>query len=272
MVRGGQFQPVSLLGRRGSVERERRRITIPGVIKKLEEQLGGAVTRSAFYPIPSVCGITDFMEMVSGERKYRLSTPFACGMATYLLKDRGEVLPVTSFLDVAGLLKYLQRTAGEEKKHCRGPRGARCRVSVAKTLWGIRKYVHRRPDDLNIARMFMESIISGSYEAFLNFHVNTLFIGMMHFQDPYNYDLERVRKCSIHYATPDGGIIPFCAFNVLPDLYRDRVERRFSFSQHEGEAANGRRLRDDMYRRRFGTSDKKRIVEYYNSCLRGANI
>jgi len=48
---------------------------------------------------------------------------------------------------------------------------------------------------------------------------------MMHFQDPYNFDLERVKRCGIHYATPDGRIIPFCSYN---NIYRREIEKKFS--------------------------------------------
>ena len=41
----------------------------------------------------------------------------------------------------------------------------------------------------------------------------TLLVAGMHFMDAYNYELERVRRCIIHYATPAGRIIPFCAYN-----------------------------------------------------------
>jgi uncharacterized radical SAM superfamily Fe-S cluster-containing enzyme len=46
---------------------------------------------------------------------------------------------------------------------------------------------------------------------------------MMHFMDQYNYDVTRVRRCNIHYLSPDGRIIPFCTYNVLDDIYRDNI-------------------------------------------------
>jgi len=54
---------------------------------------------------------------------------------------------------------------------------------------------------------------------------NILMVGMMHFQDSYNFDLERLERCGIHYATPDGRVIPFCAMNTL---YRPLIEKQFS--------------------------------------------
>jgi hypothetical protein len=47
----------------------------------------------------------------------------------------------------------------------------------------------------------------------------------MHFMDPYNFDLERVQRCIIHYATPDGRLIPFCTMNTI---HRQEIERQFA--------------------------------------------
>ena len=86
----------------------------------------------------------------------------------------------------------------------------------------------------------------GDYKALGEFHYRALFLGMMHFQDKYNYDVERVKRCVIHYVMPDGRIVPFCAFNVLPELYRDVVQKKYSISIEEWERTTGKRLADDF--------------------------
>ncbi|MCG2723178.1 MAG: hypothetical protein ABIF85_05880 [Nanoarchaeota archaeon] len=48
--------------------------------------------------------------------------------------------------------------------------------------------------------------------------------------DSYNHDIDRVQRCVIHYAVPDGRIIPFCAFNVLPESYREQINKKFGIS------------------------------------------
>jgi hypothetical protein len=63
----------------------------------------------------------------------------------------------------------------------------------------------------------------GSYKSLGNFMQRVLMIGIMHFQDPYNFDLERLERCGIHYAIPDGRIIPFCAMN---SIYRPKIEEQ----------------------------------------------
>ena len=39
-------------------------------------------------------------------------------------------------------------------------------------------------------------------------------ISAMAFQDVWNLDLERLRDCCIHVMSPDGRLIPFCAYNL----------------------------------------------------------
>ena len=72
---------------------------------------------------------------------------------------------------------------------------------------------------------------------------------MMHFMDLWNYDIERVKKCCVHYAQPDGRIVPFCAFNVIPQWYRDKIQEKFSLSIPEWEKKTGKKLEDDIYKR-----------------------
>jgi uncharacterized radical SAM superfamily Fe-S cluster-containing enzyme len=49
----------------------------------------------------------------------------------------------------------------------------------------------------------------------------------MHFMDAYNYDVERVKRCVIHYAAPNGLLYPFCAYNSGP-CYREHIEKKYS--------------------------------------------
>ena len=49
--------------------------------------------------------------------------------------------------------------------------------------------------------MIGKTLIGQNFNALREFHWNALFIGIMHFMDKYNYDIERVQRCCIHYAT-----------------------------------------------------------------------
>jgi hypothetical protein len=78
------------------------------------------------------------------------------------------------------------------------------------------------------------------YRSLGEFHYKALFVGTMHFQDIYNYDVERVRRCVIHYATPDEKrrIVPFCSYNSGP-TYREEIERKFSVPLEEWRNMRG---------------------------------
>ena len=59
-----------------------------------------------------------------------------------------------------------------------------------------------------------------------------LTISMMHFQDVWNVETERLKRCCIHTVTPDGRLIPFCLFNINSTqgktLYRHEIFRKYS--------------------------------------------
>ena len=90
---------------------------------------------------------------------------------------------------------------------------------------------------------------------------------MMHFMDLYNYDIDRVQKCCIHYAIPDGRIIPFCAFNVIPQVFRDKTQKEFSISAKEWEEVHKKKLKDDKYIRVLNEKKKKKIKNFYKKFI-----
>ena len=53
------------------------------------------------------------------------------------------------------------------------------------------------------------------------------FVTTLHFQDAYNFVLDRVQHCVIHYAAPNGRFYPFCTWNSGP-CHRYAVERQYS--------------------------------------------
>uniref|UniRef100_A0A7C3RAL2 Radical SAM protein n=1 Tax=Archaeoglobus fulgidus TaxID=2234 RepID=A0A7C3RAL2_ARCFL len=242
IIRGVNFQPVSLVGSMPRKEREQYRITIPDCIKAIEEQTGGEISRDDFYPVPSVVPISRFVEALTGQPQYELATHFACGMATYIFKEDGKLIPITRFIDVEGLFEFLTEKAEEIVK-------SRMKtIRAIKDILDLRKFVDtsKAPKGFNIARILYEVLVKHDYSTLGEFHLRSLFIGMMHFQDLYNYDIARVERCEIHYASPDGRIIPFCTFNVIPERYRDAIHEKYGVPIEEWERRTGRKLKDDI--------------------------
>lgn len=245
VIRGVNYQPVSLVGRMPREELERYRITIPDVIKRIEEQTNGEITMRDFFPVPSAMVISDFIESLTKRPMYDLSSHFACGAATYIFKDNGRFIPLTRFIDVEGLLEYLRERSQELKA------GKSKLLVGAKLLYNIGKFIdkEKKPKGLDIDKIIFNALVRHDYSTVGKFHMKSLFIGMMHFMDLYNYDIERVKRCCIHYAMTDRRVIPFCAFNVIPEWYRDKAQEAQGLSFEEWEARTGRQLKSDLYRR-----------------------
>ncbi|MHC1589650.1 MAG: tetraether lipid synthase Tes [Candidatus Hecatellaceae archaeon] len=246
IIRGVNFQPVSLVGRMPKHERERFRITIPDLIMRIEDYFNGEIGREDFYPVPCTTPISEFVESLAGKPKFEMTVHFACGMATYVFKDEGgKLIPLPKFVDVQGLFEYLAEKA-EELKQGKN----RYRV-LAGMLFKLGSFIDRekQPKGLNLPKILFNIFLKHDYRALGVFHHKTLFIGMMHFQDLYNWDIERVKRCGIHYAVPDGRVIPFCTFNVIPQWYRDKIHREYGIPIEEWERRTGRKLKDDYYKR-----------------------
>ena len=59
------------------------------------------------------------------------------------------------------------------------------------------------------------------------FTYKTLLVAGMHFMDVYNYDINRVKRCVIHYTAPNGLVYPFCTYNSGP-CFREKIEKQYS--------------------------------------------
>lgn len=244
-VSGVNYQPVSLVGRITKADVKKFRITIPDVIKKIEEQTNGIVSREDWYPVPFVTPITHFFEALTERPRYELTSHAACGMATYLFLDGDKIVPIPRFFDVEGFMEFLNEITSQV-------RGFTGKVYTSlKIMSKLSSFVDKKkqPKDLNIANILFNILKTGDYNSLGILQHKSLFVGMMHFMDLYNYDVERVERCCIHYAQPDGRIIPFCAFNVIPQWYRDKIQEKHSLSIPEWENKTGRKLENDLYKR-----------------------
>ena len=232
VIRAVNFQPVSLVGRMPKRDREKQRITIPGAIKEIEKQTNGVIKKEHWFSVPYTGGITKFIEALTGKFQYDLSIHFACGAGTYLILDKDDrIIPITEFLDAEGLINYLQETITEMEG-----KGRLMRKAIAvKAVMNIPKFIdkEKQPKSMNLGKMLMNIFLHHDFNSLGEFHNRTLFLGMMHFQDEYTYDINRVERCDIHYAMPDGEVLPFCTFNVFPEVYRDKIQKQYSIPADE---------------------------------------
>jgi len=237
-VRGVNFQPVAIMGRINKEKRKEMRITIPEVMQLADEQTRGLVKMSDWYSIPITVPLSQFLGNVKNEKFVDLSPHPHCGMGTYLFIDGEKVTPISDHLDIEKLFKSLN-TANSQLEQGKTTRARLIAVS------GILRNIRFKE-----LRKFIRALVYKSdYTSLNHLHHSMILISSMHFQDPYNFDLERVQRCVIHYAIPDGRLIPFCAMN---NLHRQGIEDKFAKPLNESNktplydvAALTKRIREE---------------------------
>jgi len=222
VVKGINVQPISFAGRIDLEERAKRRITIPDFLALLEEQTDNQITREDFYPIPFVAPVSYLIEAETGLPQVIFSVHPHCGAATYIFHHQDRLIPINRFMDVEGFFELIKDVVADFN----GSRLDKLKMN-GKIIKELPKLIDESkvPGDLHVTKMLLNILGNGTRKSLKEFHNKALFLGAMHFQDLYNFDLKRVQRCGIHYATPDGRIIPFCTYNTL---HRQEVEDRFS--------------------------------------------
>jgi uncharacterized radical SAM superfamily Fe-S cluster-containing enzyme len=188
------------------------RITIPDFMRSVEEQTNGAIRTSDFYPVPIVVPVSKAVGSMQDKRYVEFTAHPHCGMATYLFIENGKIIPITQKATIEKFWASVKKIYEDAVKDGR-------KVKKRSLLMPVMKNVK-----LSFMRKYIWKVLAdGSYEALGDLQRQSILLSSMHFMDPYNFDLERVQRCVIHYAVPDGRIIPFCTMN---SIHRPEVEKK----------------------------------------------
>ncbi|MBN2289632.1 MAG: radical SAM protein [Candidatus Glassbacteria bacterium] len=229
VLSGISYQPVSLVGRIDDKERERMRFTLPDLARCIEEQTG-ICKKSDWYPLSFVTPISKIISALRGAETVHISCHPHCSLGTYLFieHETKRPVPITSFVDVEGMFMELEKIAAKTKA------SRFKRFAQMNAFYKIQKFFDKEkaPRGMDFTK-FLQTLDgffdkdAGRGEKDGTYTNKTLLVAGMHFMDNYNYELERVRRCVIHYATPAGRIIPFCAYNG-GRVQRRAIEDKFS--------------------------------------------
>jgi uncharacterized radical SAM superfamily Fe-S cluster-containing enzyme len=210
IVRCVNFQPVSLCGRIPEEQRKQMRITIPEFMSDVEKQTDEQIKVSDFYPVPTVVPVSRAVGALKKKRYVEFTAHPHCGMATYVFVEDGKIVPITEYGNVDNFINAMEKAYEEYEK------GHETRLKMQ--IMGSMRHIK-----FDMLRKYIWPLLkTGSYSALGDLHRKMLMISSMHFMDPYNFDLERVQRCCIHYAVPDGRIIPFCTMN---SIHRPKIEK-----------------------------------------------
>ena len=224
-VRVVNFQPVSFTGRISTAELKKQRITIPDLMRLVEEQTDGAIMAKDWLPIPAIAPLERIVEVVTKRRVPKSSTHVHCGAGVYVFRKGDSFIPLNQFFDVDGAREVILEEIGI-LTHENFINRMKEQPRILKKLFSLIDK-EKAPDYFDWTQLIKNIIFrkSKKYSAPQIVQENALFIGTMHFMDPFNFDTARVERCCIHYVTPDMRIIPFCAYNTK---HREEIEKKFS--------------------------------------------
>jgi 7,8-dihydro-6-hydroxymethylpterin dimethyltransferase len=189
--------------------------------------------------------VAPFSRLVSalrGDPTVELSCHPHCALGTYFFVNpqTKECVPAPKFIDIGPMMDEMERLSRKAGKSF-----FKLFTGIS-TLSALHKHYHEEfaPSGLSFQR-FLQTL-QGFTDKKLGrgkndgtFSYKTLMVAGMHFMDAYNYDVERVKRCVIHYSAPDGKLYPFCTYNSGP-CYREKIEKQFSVPLPEGMRLNSK--------------------------------
>ncbi len=234
VVRWVNIQPVSFSGRARTYTKEEMRkfrITIPDTILEIERQTGGKISRWDWRPVDWPVAIAKMAEALTGKAKPLFSNNPVCGAATFVYydEDSRDIVPVTKLVDVDAF----ERTAWDV--YYTAIRGGVWRQIAKTKALKLLKTVK----DKRLKGLLYDLVVKKDYDSLARFMFNVVGIGIMHFMDVYNFDIERIQRCDIHYASPDGRIMPFCTHN---NFHREKIEQAYKIDPSVWTKITGKSL------------------------------
>ena len=203
------FQPVSFAGRIDTNRLKEMRITTSDVMRLTEEQTGGQIKKSDFFTIPM--NQTMAKMMTKGGRHQDFCVHPHCGLITVVDHSKGKLDPIPRYIK-------------NEAFHAKMTRAFEQNKSRPGIMWDLATslvtYINPRLW-LKFAPVLLMTKGRKSIKSVLTEWLPSHFltIGIMHFMDPYNFDLDRVNKCALHFGVIDREgqprLIPFCSMNTI---------------------------------------------------------
>jgi hypothetical protein len=227
VVSAVSYQPVAFTGRIDATELAEKRYTLGDLAHDIAGASGASPLRD-MYPLSIVVPLGQLLEALTGSSKIRPSCHPDCAFGTYfLISPEGKAYPFPRVVNVEGMFTEMNRIAADIRR-----RGRTTWLDKWRTIRMFKRHFNEdaAPPGLTLKR-FLSSLYglvdksAGRGEG-QKLTYKTLLCAGMHFQDRYNYDVQRVKRCVILYSTP-AGVFPFCTFNCGP-AYRQIVQRAYA--------------------------------------------
>jgi len=238
VIAGIAYQPVCFSGRISHEERLAKRYTLADLAHDVSKVVPNGDPVRDFYPLSFTQPISKIMSAYDGLPKIETNCHTDCAFGTYMLvSPEGRPYPFPLVFDMAQLFIDLNKLAA--KIHRKGKAGKMGLWDKLQVYLAFRRNFLPKtaPKDVTVG-LFINTLMGcmdkdvgrgGKVRTY-----KSLLCAGMHFQDRYNFDIERLKRCNILYSTPDG-IYPFCTYNGGP-AFRTFVERQYAKSNEDWQA------------------------------------
>ena len=184
-VRGVTLQPIQDAGRVENYDPRLHRLTVSEVRRKLAEQ-SALFTPQDIVPVPC--------------------NPDTLAMA-YALKTEGKAVPLTRYLDPQTLVEGSGNTIVFERDEA-------LKATVKDQVFKLFSTNHSPESQANCLSELMCCLPLISAPQTLRYD-NVFRVLIVQFMDAYSLDIRALKKSCIHFALPDGRMIPFESYNLL---------------------------------------------------------
>ena len=190
-VRGINFQPAFHAGRHMAHD-PMERMTIPDVLRLIEEQTKKQFMVSDFVPVPC-CFPT-------------------CNSVTYAFIDGDTVTPIPRVVNVDDYLDYITNRALPDRNQ-----------DLTEALEGLWSSSSVPGSDKSASQIAVSWQACGIPESFTvgDIAEHMLMIMLQDFMDPWTFNQKNLMKCCKEFLLPGGQQIPFCAYNTVG--YREQA-------------------------------------------------
>ena len=204
-VRGITFQPAFHAGRHAPHD-PMKRMTIPEIVRLIEEQTGGKFVASDFVPVPC-CFPT-------------------CNSVTYAFVEGGKVTPLPRIVDVGDYLDYItNRIVPDFSREVR---------TALEGLWSSSSVAGSDTSRRQVAISCQACKLPDGL-AINEIARNMIMIMLQDFMDPWTFNQKNLMKCCKEFLLPGGKQIPFCAYNSVG--YREQALKQLNAMEPERRLA-----------------------------------
>jgi uncharacterized radical SAM superfamily Fe-S cluster-containing enzyme len=227
IIRGLIFQPIAFTGRAtDNPFREAWRDW--HFVEEVESQTQGQITTTDFFPLSVMVSPIMIMRKFMKKPWPLFSCSPECGVVNWMyVSKRGEIIPINHFVDFEKFFRSIQNTAKSVESKGRFSLLSTLFFAAMQSLnWPL---VTKEIGFFTLMKTILKTHISPTYQSLGPLRRRIFLLGCMAFMDQYSFDVNRVRRCVIHYVTPDLKIIPFCAYN---NVHRISTEEEYAEKQN----------------------------------------